>query len=489
MTKLKVTTSVIAPELSKDTVIVVAVSGTDTNLKLEKSTFDSRFFKDLNLSLLGVSAQLGKITKISGPKGSVVAMVGLGNLVTTASLRDFGGTVSRELGLSPKVIIDIPLDDQPQLEALVEGVLLGNYEFLHFRPTATKRKLSSLTVMTKKKLATKVLAELEATAASVHACRDLVNRPANDLYPESFVTSVKLATKGLPLKVKIWDERALAAAGLGGILAVGKGSIRPPRLIRIEYSPVKASKSIAFVGKGITFDTGGLTLKPGPSMVGMKYDMTGAASCMQAVISIAEQRLSVKAVAWLCLAENMASGSATRPNDIIKIRNGKTVEVLNTDAEGRLVLADGLSMASEENPDYIIDVATLTGAAVIALGERYAGLMGDEKAVTAVQKAASTVGELVWHMPLPEELRSVFASEVADLTNASFKSKSGGMLSAAIFLREFVGNPKFKNKPHWAHLDIAGPANNDSAAYGHTPKGATGVIVRTLVQLAKQLSD
>jgi leucyl aminopeptidase len=221
-------------------------------------------------------------------------------------------------------------------------------------------------------------------------------------------------------------------------------------------------------------------------MVGMKYDMTGAACVLQALIAIAELGLPIKATAWLCLAENMPSGGATRPNDVIKIRNGKTVEVLNTDAEGRLVLADGLSMASEENPDYLIDVATLTGAATIALGNRYAGLMGDEKAIKKLQSAASETGELVWHMPLPDELRPLLNSDIADIANVKIGNRAGGMLIGGLFLREFVGN-EAGSKPAWAHLDIAGPANNDAAAYGHTPKGATGVTVRTLVQLAKDL--
>jgi leucyl aminopeptidase len=298
----------------------------------------------------------------------------------------------------------------------------------------------------------------------------------------------KKASKGLPIKIKVWEEKDLVAAGLGGIHAVGKGSLRPPRLVKLEYKPAGAKTSLALVGKGITFDTGGLSLKPAESMVGMKYDMTGAAAVMQALIAIASLGIKIQTTAWLCLAENMPSGSATRPNDIIKIRNGKTVEVLNTDAEGRLVLADGLSMAVEESPDYLIDVATLTGAATIALGNRYAGLMGDEAAIKMVKYASESVGELVWHMPLPEELRPLLDSDIADLANVKIGNRAGGMLIGGLFLREFVGADQAK-KPAWAHLDIAGPANNDSAAYGHTPKGATGVSVRTLIQLAKDLAN
>jgi leucyl aminopeptidase len=325
---------------------------------------------------------------------------------------------------------------------------------------------------------------------TVFATRDLVNTPPNDLYPESFADAVLKRVKGLDLKVEIWDEKKLAADGFGGILAVGKGSTRPPRLVKVSYKPKGATKHLALVGKGITFDSGGLSLKPAESMVGMKYDMTGAATVFEALIAIAKLGLSVEATAWLCLAENLPSGSATRPNDIIKIRNGKTVEVLNTDAEGRLVLADGLSAASETNPDLIIDVATLTGAATVALGNRYAGLMGTSEAISAVEAAAFDAGELVWHMPLPVEFRSLLDSELADIANVKIGQRAGGMLIGGLFLKEFVGKPATgeEQKIAWAHLDIAGPANNDAAAYGYTPKGATGALLRTLVSVAEELT-
>jgi leucyl aminopeptidase len=238
------------------------------------------------------------------------------------------------------------------------------------------------------------------------------------------------------------------------------------------------------VGKGITFDTGGLSLKPAESMVGMKYDMTGAATCFQSVMAIAKLGLPIKVTGWLCLAENMPSGTAQRPDDVIRIRNGKTVEVLNTDAEGRLVLADGLSAAAEEKPDLIVDVATLTGAATIALGNRYAGLMGESSAVNDLEAAAKLAGELLWPMPLPEELRTILNSDVADIANVKIGNRAGGMLVGGQFLREFV-----PLEIPWAHLDIAGPAANAGSAYGYTPKGATGTMVRTLVMAAKSMSS
>ena len=217
---------------------------------------------------------------------------------------------------------------------------------------------------------------------------------------------------------------------------------------------------------------------------------TALLAAFQSVLAVAKLGLPIKVTAWLCLAENMPSGTAQRPDDVIKIRNGKTVEVLNTDAEGRLVLADGLSAAAETKPDLIVDIATLTGAATIALGNRYAGLMGDSEAISSVEAAAFDAGELVWHMPLPQELRSLLNSEIADVANVKIGNRAGGMLIGGLFLRDFIGY-KRKSKTErisWAHLDIAGPANNDAAPYGYTGKGGTGAYLRTLVSLAKSLS-
>jgi leucyl aminopeptidase len=488
MTKLKHAISENSPAASKSIAYVIGVTTVGANPVVAKSSLDSKFLAAINLESLGVTGALGKTTKVAGPESSVVVLVGLGDKQDLDSLRFIGGVASRELGGSLHVVVDIPLKSTSETLALFEGFLLGNYEFQNYKSKPTKRELAKLTIVTKAKPKPAETSELEIIVDAVHACRDLVNQPANELYPEVMTQQAKKASKGLPIKIRVWEEKDLVASGLGGIYAVGKGSSRPPRLVKLEYKPAGAKVSLALVGKGITFDTGGLSLKPAESMVGMKYDMTGAAAVMQALVAIATLGIKVRATAWLCLAENMPSGSATRPNDIIKIRNGKTVEVLNTDAEGRLVLADGLSMAVEESPDYLIDVATLTGAATIALGNRYAGLMGDVEAISRVEKASAAVGELVWHMPLPEELRPLLDSDIADIANVKIGNRAGGMLIGGLFLREFVGSDQ-ATKPSWAHLDIAGPANNDSAAYGHTPKGATGVTVRTLVQLAKDLAN
>jgi leucyl aminopeptidase len=257
----------------------------------------------------------------------------------------------------------------------------------------------------------------------------------------------------------------------------------------MEYRPKVAKKHLALVGKGITFDTGGLSLKPAASMLGMNFDMTGAASVAAATIAIAKLQLPIKVTTWLCIAENMPSGTAQRPNDVIKARNGMTIEVLNTDAEGRLVLADGLSLATEAKPDFIIDIATLTGAVEIALGKRYAGLMGDQEAVDAVKAAAEASGELVWQLPLDKSLRSLLDSDIADIANVKMGNTAGGTIIGGLFLQEFIGNRAKgeTDKIKWAHLDIAATAHNAGSAYGVIPKGATGSHVRTLVALAKHI--
>ena len=342
-------------------------------------------------------------------------------------------------------------------------------------------------MISKLKVKASTLTRVEVLSNAVHDTRDLVSTPANDLYPQSFVTAVNKLVRGAKLTVTVLDEKKLASGGFGGLIGVGKGSVRPPRLVKLEYKPAGAKFKMAMVGKGITYDTGGLSLKPAASMLGMKYDMTGAATILNAIIAIARLKVKVHATAYLCLAENMPSGTATRPGDVIKTRNGKTVEVTNTDAEGRLVLADGLALASEAHPDLIVDVATLTGAQRIALGARYAGLMGDDKAVEIVKRAAKSAGELVWHMPMPDELKSLMNSDIADLQNAKVGNTAGGMLFGAIFLREFIGKKSANSNQtiDWAHLDIAGPADNDGAGYGYIPRGASGSYVRTLVAIAE----
>ena len=413
-----------------------------------------------------------------------IVVVGLGaERPDVEELREAAGRGVRAAGKVSHIALAFPVDE-PTAQALVEGALLGGYR------VSAKKKPSDESVWATLSVVGPVDAGSvdrgRTIAQSVWFVRDLVNTPPNELYPESFSDRVSEALAGTPVAIEVYDETRLAAEGFGGLMGVGGGSAKPPRLVALRYQPEDAIGHIALVGKGITFDSGGLSLKPAQSMIGMKYDMTGAATVAGTLVAVAQLGAPVAVTGWLCLAENMPSGTAQRPGDVITIRGGTTVEVLNTDAEGRLVLADGLQAASEEHPDLIVDIATLTGAARIALGERYAGLMGDEAARAVVDDAAERAGELVWQMPLPEELRSGLNSDVADIANIASGSSLGGMLVAGLFLREFVGSSGAEGESRripWAHLDIAGPASNSSSSYGYTPKGPTGALTRTLTEL------
>jgi leucyl aminopeptidase len=486
MNEIKISFASKAPAFKKNLGFVVAVQELSKGIQLTKVTSDVSSLAKHDLAALGASAKLESISRVAAPSGAVFALTGVGSeKLNENSARELGGSIARGLFDLEELIIDLGPVSKATLLALVEGVMLGNYEFNGQKSKVNQKKvlLSKVTFIAGEKLSGSEVEQLQILSSAVSMTRDLVNTPPNLMYPAAMVKSVQSQIKGLPISATVWDEKALAKDGFGGILAVGMGSSRPPRLVKLEYKPKGAKKHLALVGKGITFDTGGLSLKPAESMVGMKYDMTGAATSFQAIIAMAKLGLPLKVTAWLCLAENMPSGTAQRPDDVIKIRNGKSVEVLNTDAEGRLVLADGLSAAAETNPDLIVDVATLTGAATIALGNRYAGLMGDSGAVKLVEKAADTSGELVWHMPQPKELRALLNSDVADIANVKIGNRAGGMLIGGLFLREFV--PK---GIEWAHLDIAGPADNSGAAYGYTPKGGTGAYVRTLISLGQGLA-
>ena len=390
------------------------------------------------------------------------------------SARDFAAAATRAASTS----LPLVFEGGESVSEIIEGVLLATATPTRYKTPKDERALEVKIIGSD----SEALKVQTIVAGEVLAAREIINMPANDLYPEALAALAADRAKSAGVEIEIWDEKRLEKEDCGGILGVGKGSTRPPRLVKLSYRG--GGKHLGLAGKGITFDTGGLSLKPADSMVGMKYDMAGAATVMAAILAIAQQQIPVTVTAIMCLAENMPSGQATRPGDVLKMRNGKTVEVLNTDAEGRLVLGDGLTVLAELNPDHIVNVATLTGAATIALGNRYAGLMGRGSAIERVKEAGAQVGELIWEMPLPEELRPLLDSDLADIANVKIGNRAGGMLIAGWFLSEFVAEDA-----SWAHLDIAGPANNDSAPYGVVPKGASGVAIRTLVQLAQNLAD
>ncbi|MCX4535557.1 leucyl aminopeptidase [Streptomyces sp. NBC_00841] len=457
------------------------------------------------LETLGTSGAEGEVTKLHAPDGlkvPVIIAVGLGPVPEKdaafdgEALRRAAGSAARALTGSKKAGFALPITSVEDAEAVAEGALLGAYAFTAYQGgenklapkdkkngNGAKLPLAEVALLGGKPRdkAFKAAAErATALVEEINRARDLINTPPNDLYPESFAAVATAAGKEHGIKVQVLDEKALVKGGFGGLLGVGQGSTHGPRLVKLAYTHPKAEKTLALVGKGITYDSGGISLKPAGHNETMKCDMSGAAAVFATVVAAARLGLQVNVTGWLALAENMPSGSATRPGDVLRMYSGKTVEVLNTDAEGRLVLADALTRACEENPDAIVDVATLTGAMVLALGHRTFGIMANDDAFrTSIHEIAGEVGEASWPMPLPADLRKGMDSPTADIANMG--ERMGGGLVAGLFLQEFVGEGIA-----WAHLDIAGPAFHEGAPYGYTPKGGTGSAVRTLVKLAER---
>jgi leucyl aminopeptidase len=365
--------------------------------------------------------------------------------------------------------------------ALAEGALLGAYRFTEYKSSPAKDTLRTVSLPGTSSERPE-LRRATTVAEAVLLTRDLVNTPPNDLYPQVFAERAAALAAERGLAVEVLDERALKRGKFGGILGVGQGSTRPPRLVRISYRPKRARGHIALIGKGITFDSGGLNLKTS-NMHWMKSDMGGAAAAIASTLALAALKAPVAVTATVPMAENMPSGTSYRPSDILTMRNGSTVEVGDTDAEGRLILADAISRAAEDAPDALIEASTLTGAQLIALGPRVIGAMGADEWRDEVAAAGNAAGEAVWPMPLPDELRAGLDSPVADIVNVPTE-RFGGMLVGGRFLAEFVpeGLP-------WVHLDIAGPAFNQGGARDYTPKGGTGAGVRTIIAAVERFAD
>ena len=389
-------------------------------------------------------------------------------------------------GSAAFLLPDTDVDVEAAATAVAEGAALASYRFDAYRSGENPGPLDTLTVVGAPSDVSRVAAGVARgtrVAESVALARDLVNEPPSSLTPERFAdTFVRRFADVAEVSVEVWDEERIVAERLGGLLGVARGSAQPPRLVKVEYRPVDPVEidgrvpHLALVGKGITFDSGGLSLKTATGMETMKTDMGGAAAVMSAVDAVAALGARIRVTAITPLTENMPGGSATKPGDVLTTRLGKTIEVLNTDAEGRLVLADGLALAVEAGPDAIVDVATLTGAAVVALGKEIAGLLGnDDTLIGQVRAAGERAGEALWPLPLPDDYRSHIESEIADMRNMGRPGQAGAT-SAAMLLREFVGEVP------WAHLDIAGPARSDENQR-YLTKGGTGFGVRTLVAL------
>jgi leucyl aminopeptidase len=470
-------------DANADAVVLVVAGLTDTPEDL--SPFSSTHAA---LTAVGFTGKAGAYARI--PAAEIadvpVAVVSAGSAPDANSVREAAGAALRTLTGFDRVSVLLSDAVAGFATAAAEGALLGGYRFDDYRSGEQQKRAG--TVVLHADLSAEEAAHATALAEAVALTRDLVTTPAEWLGPADLAARAVDAVDGLDVTVEVLDEAALAAGGYGGILGVGQGSARPPRLVHLDYSPAGAVGHIALVGKGITFDTGGLSLKPPASMVGMKTDMAGAASILAATKAIATLGLPIRVSAWLCIADNMPSGTAIRPGDVLRFADGQTVEVLNTDAEGRLVLADGLVAASREHPDVILDVATLTGAIIVALGMRHTGVFGDDETVQEVLAAASTSGEAAWPMPLPDHMEEELKSPIADLVNAKIGDTAGGALFAGLFLRRMVGRTSDdEDAPRipWAHLDIAGSSEHKGAPYGFIDKGATGAIVRTLIAFAE----
>ena len=428
------------------------------------------------LGASGAAEEVHKIPTLGLAPFPLVVATGLGDdPKNPESVRRAVGAAVRALSGSTHVhvAIDAPVD------AIAEGAGLGAYSFTEYKSAGTKPALRKITIG-----AAAASAELRRARAVVEAItrtRDLVNTPPNDLYPASFAERAGALAQRAGLDVEVLDERALERGRFGAILAVGAGSARPPRLVRIAYRPKRSVARIALVGKGITFDSGGLNLKTA-NLEWMKNDMGGAAAVITSLAAIAALRLPVEVIATVPMAENMPGGSAYRPSDVITLRDGRTVEIADTDAEGRLILADAIIRAVEDEPDYLIEASTLTGSQLVALGTRVIAAMGQPAWRDRVASAGNAAGEAVWPMPLPAHLRKGLDSTVADLVNVTGE-RWGSMLVGGHFLADFVpdGLP-------WVHLDIAGPAWNSGAPRDYTPKGGTGAAVRTIIAAVAQVA-
>jgi leucyl aminopeptidase len=446
---------------------------------------------EVALKALGAKGGAESLTRLVVPSLSVASVlaVGLGkdrDEWPSDLIRKASGVAARSLNGTETVITALSDLD---LEGAIEGLILGAYRFSDFRSSKTAPKDAGLTKVTAlsadgSKAVKTAAVRATAVATAVATARDFVNTPPSHLFPDEFAKRAEALGKSVGLEVEVLDEKALAKGGYGGIIGVGQGSSRPPRLVRLTYrSGKRKAKKVALIGKGITFDTGGISIKPAASMHHMTSDMGGAAAVIATTVLAAQLQLPVDVIATVPMAENMPSSTAQRPGDVLTQYGGITVEVLNTDAEGRLILADAIVRACEDDPDYLIETSTLTGAQTVALGARYPGVMGSDEFRDRVAALSQEVGENGWPMPLPDELKDDLKSSVADLANISGQ-RFAGMLVAGVYLREFVADGV-----QWAHIDVAGPAYNTGGPWGYTGKGGTGVPARTMFAVLEDIAE
>jgi leucyl aminopeptidase len=443
-----------------------------------------RFMKEAGFD--GKPGQTLVVPGLGRLAADAAVLVGVGPLteVSADGLRRAAAAAARAASTAKSLattLVDLAgasgIDPEVAAQAVAEGASLGAYRFVKYKGNGDPSRLAQVLVVGGGNRLRGALARGATIARAVMWARDIVNEPSGAKSPAAFAAAARKLLRGAGVTVTILAGKELEAQRLGGVLGVGQGSDNPPRMVKLTYAPPGAKRTLALVGKGVVFDSGGLSLKTSTGMETMKTDMSGAAAVIAAMSVLRELGVTARVKGYVPMVENMPSGSAIRPGDVLTIRNGKTVEVLNTDAEGRLILADALSLAAEDRPDAIVDLATLTGACMVALGDKVAGLMGNDDAwVEQVRGAADRAGESVWPLPLPSDYRKLLDSEVADLRNISTGSY-GGALTAGLFLEEFAGEVP------WAHLDIAGPARA-SGDDGYVVKGGTGFGVRSVIELA-----
>jgi leucyl aminopeptidase len=474
--------------------IVPVVTGDDDTATVVANPFlDAEAVGEIEVALKALGAKGGteEVTRVVTPSLPVssVLTIGLGKPSDewpADVIRRAAGVAARSLSGTEAVVTTL---SELDLEAAIEGLILGAYRFTDFRSAKTAPKepgLAAITALSTAKGAKAAAVRAADIATAVATARDLVNTPPSHLFPAEFAKRAKALGESVGLEVEVLDDKELGKAGYGGVVGVGKGSSRPPRLVRLTHrakGKSKKTKKVALVGKGITFDTGGISIKPAANMHQMTSDMGGAAAVIATVVLAAKQDLPIDVVATVPMAENMPSSTAQRPGDVLTQYGGITVEVLNTDAEGRLILADAIVRACEDDPDYLIETSTLTGAQTVALGSRTPGVMGSDEFRDRVAALSQGVGENAWPMPLPEELKDDLKSTVADLANVS-GSRYAGMLVAGVYLREFVAEGV-----QWAHIDVAAPAYNTGGPWGYTGKGGTGVPTRTMFAVLEDIVE
>jgi leucyl aminopeptidase len=434
----------------------------------------------------GFTGKVGSTLVVPSREGATLIAVGVGEAPTANQLRDAAAAFTRAAGKRTHLATNLAeaggIDAARAAQVVTEGVLLADYRYLGQKTdTSGASKLESLSLVVgqaAEKAAQHGVERGVVTAAAANLARDLANTPANLLTARQFAAKAQELAGQSGLGVEVYDKDQLAVMGCGGIIGVNAGSHEPPRVVKLSYTPRNPKAHVALVGKGVMFDSGGLSLKPsGPMTNLMKMDMSGAAAVLAVMSSLKQLGCRNQVTAYLMCTDNMPSGSALKLGDVLTFRNGKTAEIHNTDAEGRLILADGLSLAAEHQPDVIVDIATLTGAAAAALGTDIAAVVGSNAAVIAQLEAASeSSDEPVWEMPLAKDrYRKLLDSNVADMKNIG--GPYAGCTTAAIFLSEFVGDVP------WAHIDIAGPMNVDADSSWRS-KGATAFGTRLLIDFA-----